>query len=141
MSYLTVFVELFRFIKRYRERQAAAAEVARRERADERAHQLALIDSVFKRLAEGEQARSAGLVAIADAIAQQAGTINTWLEGFKLADPSPTPSQTVTEEDEWRKEAFGEAAEMVAKLPAEFQMAFLADRMDNFDQELEERDE
>jgi hypothetical protein len=128
MSYLTVFFEFFRFIKHYRERTEARLALEAQERAAERAHQRALLETIFTKLVESQRTTTDGILALADAQRAQAGVMQTWLDGFRLNDPTPTPATVVRPEDEWVKEQLRldelGLADASLNLPPEFRLAF-----------------
>jgi len=128
MTYLTAFIEFFRFIKHARERAEARYALEAEERAAERAHQRALLETIFSKQVEGQRVTADGLLAIADAQRAQAGVMQTWLDGFKIIDPTPTPPQVVRPEEEWvreqlRLEELG-ISDASLQLPPEFQLAY-----------------
>jgi hypothetical protein len=130
MSYLTAFVELFRFIKRYRERVETRLAREADERAAERAHQRAMLETIFGKMVESQKVQSESILALADAQRSNADVMKTWLDGFKIADPAPMrPVVAKTDEEEWVKEQLelaklGLADIDVADLPPEFQLAY-----------------
>jgi len=134
MAYLTAFIEIFRFIKRYRERQAERLNAHRAEAASERAHQLAMLNVVADKLVEFTQSQQSGQLEIARALTAQADVMATWLKGFQISDPSPAPPQVVRDEDQWMRENSGSVLD---HLPPEFALALKLqqEQNENFDRE------
>ena len=130
MTYLTAFVELFRFVKRYRERVDARWQRDADERAAERAHQRALLETIFSKMVESQKVQSDSILALADAQRSNADVMKTWLDGFKISDPAPAkPVVANTDEEEWVKEQLelsklGLADLDLNTLPPEFQLAY-----------------
>jgi hypothetical protein len=131
MNYLTVFFEIFRFIKRYRERQDARLQREADERAAERAHQRALLETIFSKMVESQKVQSESIMALADSQRATANVMQTWLDGFKISDPSPQrPSVANNDEEEWLKEQLqlaklGLPADIdLSQLPPEFKLAY-----------------
>jgi hypothetical protein len=124
---LMAFLEPFRFIKRYRERVAAAA-------AAERAHQLAIVDrlaGMIESLSDSQSRQltdvSTALVEIAKSNQAQAEGFSTWLKSFQIATSAPSTS-VIREEDEVRAEQARFLEELGipadAEIPAELKLAF-----------------
>jgi hypothetical protein len=124
------FIEPFRFIKHFRERQTERDRLAREERHAERTHQQKLLEAIvgamtsMQETASTESAKTAeGLVAIAGSMAKQAEGFAEWIKLFRAQD-APTTS-IIRDEDELADEL--EAAGMpreLAQLPQEFQLAW-----------------
>jgi hypothetical protein len=143
-TFLSAFFELFRVIKRYRERQEARFVREAEERAAERAHQRALLETIFTKLVESQKVTSESVMALADAQRSQANVMQTWLDGFKISDPTPVKPQVVRPEEEWVKEQLRlneiGLADAALQLPPEFQLAFELsklnqDSLEDFDRE------
>ena len=147
MSYLLAFVEFFRFIKHARERAERRLEREAFERAEERAHQRALLETIFSKIADSQRTQFEGLIAIAEAQRASSDVMKQWLDGFRIADPTPTKPSVAREEDEWVREQLQLAEHGLADiadldLPPEFQLAFELSRQnqaqleaDGFDRE------
>jgi hypothetical protein len=140
MAYLTAFIELFRFVKRYRQRADARLAFEAQERAEERAHQRLLLETIFNKMVESQRVQADSLMAIADAGKAQAGVMQTWIEGFRVADTSPAPPSVVRDDEQWVKEqmrlkdlGLGDLADF--ELPPEFKLAF-----DEFQREAQDFD-
>jgi len=116
---------MFGFIRRWRERQEA-------REAQERAHQLAMLDRVttmVENLSDSQTKQAAeqgaALVAVAKALAAQADVFASWMKSFQTTD-APT-SSVVREEDELAAEQarlFEELGiEPGSAIPEEFKLA------------------
>lgn len=131
MNYLTVFFEIFRFIKRYRERQEARLQREADERAAERAHQRALLETIFSKMVESQKVQSESIMSLAESQRATANVMQTWLDGFKIADPTPQrPSVANSDEEAWVKEQL-QLAQLglptdidLSQLPPEFKLAY-----------------
>lgn len=137
---LMAILETFRFVKRYRLRQAQARELERQERAAEREHQFTMLETIFSKMVEMQKVNNEGLLALAGAQQAQADVLATWLKGFQISDPSPQPPQTVREEDEWVAEqrrlmVAGDPDAFPVDLPPEFQLAFAIEHLDKMNQQ------
>jgi hypothetical protein len=139
MAYLTAFIELFRFIKRSRERADARLRFQMEEASRERAHQLAMLDTIFSRMVDFARTQNEGMLEIARAQTAQAGVMGEWLKGFQVSDPTPVPPQVVRDEDVWERESM---ESLLKELPPEFKLAFDLDKLnqasleaDGFDRE------
>lgn len=110
------------FIERARARREA------RERAV-REHQLRMVELITNAVKEVASANSATLTPVLEAMTAQTAVLQTWLDGFKLTDPSPRPSDNRNEEHEAllaaQREllAMGEDDDPLSKFP-EFGLAF-----------------
>ncbi len=129
MSYLTAFYEIFRFIKRYRDRQAALRADEAEERAAERAHQRAMLETIFSKIVESQTVQSESILALADSQRASAAVMQTWLDGFRIADSTPQPPTVANSAQQWVKEQldlgqFGLDDVDLGTLPPEFQLAF-----------------
>jgi hypothetical protein len=126
MTYLHSFIEAFRFIRKFRlwldERHTRrlAAE------ASERAHQLAMLDTIFSKMVEFSRAQNEGMLEVAKAQLAQSNVMAEWLKGFHISDPTPLPPQVVRDEDLWMKENMGAVLD---ELPPEFRLAFNLDKL------------
>ena len=125
MTYLTAFVQLFRFIQRYRDRAEARRVAEAAERAAERMHQLQMLDGLFTKLVEVSRANAEPILELARAQQAQADVMSAWLKGFAISDPSPTPPQVVNDEALWAQEQRAALAELASagELPQEFALA------------------
>lgn len=129
MSYLQVFFEFFRFAKRYHERAERRLALEAEERERERAHQRALLETIFSKQVESQRLSHESILALADSQRAQANVMQTWIDGFRVADTTPAPPSTVRPEEEWLKEQlrladFGLEDIAGLELPPEFQLAF-----------------
>lgn len=125
LSLFAQLIEPFRFFKHRRERKA-------HERALEREHQLAMLQSVtgmIEALVDGQAKQAsetaAALVEIAKSNQAQAEGFTTWLKSFQVTEP-PTTS-VVREEDEFNEEQkrFLETIGVApGDVPEEFRLAF-----------------
>lgn len=126
MTYLTSFIEFFRFIKHAHERAERRYVLEAEERAAERAHQRALLETIFTKMADSQRIQADGLMSIADASRANADVMKTWLDGFKISDPTPQRPQVATaDEEDWvgskiRLEDYGLTPEDLKTLPADF---------------------
>jgi hypothetical protein len=125
----TALVDAFRFIKRYRERQAALRGEQLLERERERQHQLELMKVISSQLVEFARANNEGLLKLADASKEQAEVFKTWIEGFKPPSDLPIESSRVSEHDEWEREQ-KELEDVTSYLPPEFRLAAALDAAD-----------
>lgn len=121
--------EFFRFIKHARERTERRLALEAQERADERAHQRAMLETIFTKLADSQKGSNESIIALADAQRAQAAVMQTWLDGFKISDPSPAPPVVVRDDEEWLREQLrlnelGLADLSIDSLPPEFQLAY-----------------
>lgn len=128
-SYLQAFAELFRIIKRYRERQERRLEREAREREAERAHQRQLLETIFSKMVESQQVQSSSILALAESQRASASVMQTWLDGFRIADPTPQKPQVASNAQSWVKEQLnlgelGLGDVDLRTLPPEFQLAF-----------------
>ena len=121
MNYLRLFVELFRFIKRYRERELQRLAYEANERKLEREHQRLLVEGIFQRIVDLAQTMNVGVVEIAKAQMAQAASFQQWLDGFKIQDPSPA---VPTSPDSVERQAWLEENGFPTDLPPEFQLAY-----------------
>jgi hypothetical protein len=126
MAYLQAFVELFRFVKRYRLRETERLNAERAERAAERLHQLEMVKTIFGSMVELSRENAAPIHKLAEAQSASAEVLSAWLKGFHIADPSPAPPQVADDEQEWKSEQLKELAE---HLPPEFKLAFDLDKL------------
>ena len=137
MTYLTAFIELFRFIKRYRQRADARLALEAQERAEERAHQRAMLETIFTKMVDAQRASNEGILTLADAQRAQASVMQTWLDGFRISDPTPTPASVVRPEEEWVREQLRldelGLADASLNLPPEFSLAFQLAQQDSGD--------
>jgi hypothetical protein len=123
MAYLQAFVELFRFVKRYRLRETERLNAERAERAAERLHQLEMVKTIFGSMVELSRENAAPIHKLAEAQSASAEVLSAWLKGFHIADPSPAPPQVADDDEEgWRREQLAELA-AAAALPPEFALA------------------
>lgn len=144
MPYLTAFIELFRFIKRARNRADAAWQREADERAAERAHQRAMLETIFGKMVESQKVQSESILALAESQRANATVMQTWLDGFRINDPTPMRPSVAPSPDEnaWVKEQLG-LAEMglgdieIDNLPPEFRLALELSRM-NHEEDSEE---
>lgn len=118
MSYLQTLFESIRFIKHYRERQAQREAFARSERAEERKHQLLLVEGISQRIVDLAREQNIGLVEIAKAQQAQAASFQQWIDGFKIQNPEPLPPISLEQLDAMK------VAEEDGLLPPEFQLAY-----------------
>ena len=142
MTYLTAFVELFRFIKRYRDRAEARLNREASERAEERLHQRAMLETIFSKIVESQKVQAESIISLADAQRSQSNVMQTWLDGFKIADPTPQPPSVVRPEEEWLREqqrlmTLGGDGVDYDNLPPEFQLAYDLARGFNQDEDIE----
>lgn len=140
MNYLTAFVELFRFLKRYRERKDAQRQFELEALREEREHQLKMLETIFSRMVDLSASNNAGILELAKAQQAQADVLATWLKGFHISDPTPTAPSVVRDEDEWtaeqrRKLLNGDPDAFPVDLPPEFQLAFAIDHLDKLNQD------
>lgn len=143
--WFSAFLKAVGFIRRYRERQEARRIADAAERAREREHQRLLIEGVAKELTKLLSAQSEPLIKLAEASAAQAEVMSTWLKSFQVSDPTPTPSQTVRDEDEWideqrRKLAVGDPTAFPVDLPPELQLAYSLGALESFPDESFDRE-
>lgn len=130
MSYLLSFIEFFRFIKHARERSEARYTREADERASERAHQRAMLETIFTKLVDSQKANAEPIMALAEAQRANASVLQQWLDGFKIIDPTPMrPSVAHTDQDDWVKEQLelaklGLADIDIDSLPPEFKLAY-----------------
>lgn len=104
MNYFLQFVQLFRFIQNYRNRQAAKEEAQRQERREEREHQRLMLEAIFSKMVEQAAVQADALIQLAKAQQASAEVLSSWLKGFQLSNPSPEPPQVVHPEQEWARE-------------------------------------
>lgn len=129
MAYLTAFIEFFRFVKHYRDRVERRLALEAEERERERAHQRALLETIFGKMLDSQKVQHESILALADSQRAQANVMQTWIDGFRVADTTPTPPSTVRPEEEWVKQQLG-LAELglgdlaLDELPPEFQLAY-----------------
>lgn len=138
---MAAWLSPFRFIFRYRQRQAVAAELLRSEREAERSHQAILLKTFLSSLeaiqeasAKESTANAGALIEVAKSITAQAQSFGQWITLFNTT--SPPTSSTITEEDEYRAEQLanhqkGLPAD-IAALPEEFQLAWTLHNDPNF---------
>lgn len=133
MTYLTAFFEIFRFIKRWRERQQADLARQAAERAAERDHQLAMLETIFSKMLANSQVQAEAMVKLAEGQMEYAKVIQTWLEGFRINDPTPVapiptdpePSNPVMDQL-LELQQLGVIDEIdINSIPAELQQAYL----------------
>lgn len=129
MSYLQLFFEFFRFIKHARERTEARLIREADEREAERAHQRQLLETIFSKMVESQKSQSESILALAESQRASAAVMQTWLDGFRVADPTPTPPQVASNAQAWVKEQLGLADLGLedlesGELPPEFMLAF-----------------
>jgi hypothetical protein len=134
MLYLTVLVDAFRFISRYRDRQAALRAEQARERAQEREHLRLLVEGVFVRLVDLIKVNQEGVLKLAEAQAKQADAFATWLKGFQTIPSENNQSTTIRDEDEWvaeqrRLAEQGDPNAFPVSLPPEFQLAYTLEKL------------
>lgn len=134
MSYLTVFVEFFRFVKRYRERQEALRIAQATERHAERVHQLQLVETLFSKLIEHSKAQNEPLMEIAKAQQNMAETFSGWMKSFAIPEGQLQPLAPIAPQDEgWEFDDVLEGLdpkELAKNLPPEFSLAFQLDEME-----------
>ncbi len=143
--YLQILVKAFQFIRKFRLWREAVEERRAKERALEREHQRLLVEGITRSLVEFAQANNSGLLEMAKASAAQAEVMSTWLKGFQVSDTSPTPSQTVRDEDEWvdeqrRKIALNDPTAFPVDLPPELQLAYSLGALEQFPDESFDRE-
>jgi hypothetical protein len=129
MAYLTAFFEFFRFIKHYHERAERRLALEAEERERDRAHQRAMLETIFGRMLDSNKVQHETFLALADAQKAQANVMQTWIDGFRVADTSPAPPSTVDDEKAWLKEQLrlgevGLGDLDPGNLPPEFQLAY-----------------
>lgn len=127
--YLRAFFDLFRFIKRYRERQLAQQQREAAERAREREHQFQIIDSIATKLIDFAKTNQEGLIELAKASNAQAAVFQTWIDGFKPISSDPIPSSRVSEQDEYEREEQALMSELSAIHP-DFALALKLNELD-----------
>ena len=133
MAYLTAFFEIFRFIKRYRERRLADIQREADERAAERDHQFRMLETIFTKMMETQKVQSDSVYALAESNKAYAEVMKTWLDGFKITDP--TPAKPIPSERIPSNPAMDELLEMQElgiidpldpeSIPAELRQAYL----------------
>ena len=100
MKYLSAFIELFRFLRRRRERLAA-------EKAAEREHTLELVDRVLKSAEVQAELFAKTQIAQAEANTRQAEALGKWFEMFKVnneaAQQTTSSVRPEDEHDEWQQ--------------------------------------
>lgn len=123
---MVAFVDVFRVIRRYRERQLETRRL-------EREHQLALVGQIVRSIevitegsAKQAEENTKAISALASASASQAAAFSTWLGSFTTS-ASPT-SSVVRDADE----IAAEDARLAADLPEEFRLAFSLHGNDDF---------
>ncbi len=133
MSFLHKFIQPFRFIARYRTRQALARVREWKLREAERDHQAALLklfltslETIQEASAKESTQNSAALIEVAKSVAAQAQSFSEWMKCFQTSS-APTTS-VVRDEDEYREEQMrniqaGIPAD-IASLPEEFRLAW-----------------
>ncbi len=133
MSFLLTIIAPFRFISRWRTRQALTRMRDWREKQAEREHQQTLLKTFLTSLetiqetsAREASDNSKALIEVAKAMTQQAAGFAEWMKCFQTTS-SPTTS-VVTEEDEYKAEQMkameaGMPAD-IAALPEEFRLAW-----------------
>lgn len=147
MAYLTAFLEIFRFIKRWRERADASLQREADERAAERAHQRAMLETIFSKIVESNKAQAEPIYALAESQRAYASVMQTWLDGFKISDPTPQrPSVANSDEQAWVAEQLqlaklGLADIDMSDLPPEFKLAFELSKMNQDHDSLPEQSE
>lgn len=132
MAYLQAFrafIEFFRFIKHARERTERRLALEAEERELERAHQRAMLETIFGRMLETQKVNSDSILALADAQKAQASVMQTWIDGFRVADTAPAPPSSVDDKAAWVKEQLGLVQLGLGdlatdELPIEFQLAY-----------------
>lgn len=129
-AFLTMAFEAFRFIKKYRLRQAERERVEREERAKEREHQRLIVEAIASRLIDVVKTNQDGMLALAQSTSKYADVMQTWIKGFQIQNPEPEPSSTVRDEDEWAAEEKREMEHAIQFLPAEFQLAYGLNQLD-----------
>lgn len=133
-AFLTRLILPFRFVSRYRSRQALARMREWREKEAERSHQQALLKTFLTSLetiqetsAKESSANAQALMKVAESVAAQAQSFAEWMKCFQTTT-APT-SSVVTEDDEYRSEQLalvkqGLPADVDA-LPEEFRLAWV----------------
>lgn len=129
MAFLTAFVEFFRFVKHYRERQEAQRLVEATERELERQHQRMMLEIITDKLVSFAQANQEGLLKLAEAANAQANVFQTWIDGFKPPTNTPEPPSRVSDEDEWEREEKATFNEL-AQLHPDFALALKLNQLD-----------
>lgn len=116
--WLTALADIFRFVKRYREREATALQ-------SERDHQLALITQLARSLevitegsAKQAEENTKAIMALSASSAEQAKAFSSWIDSFKIA---AAPTSSVVRDDD---EIAEEQARLEESLPEEFRLAF-----------------
>lgn len=126
--------EAFRFIKRYRQRVREAEDRKRQDQREEREHQLAIVSTIVSKLAEAQSKSQDALIAIADAQRSQSEVMGSWFKSFHV-DPLTSNAPHIMNDDEEvleeqrRAWAMGETDKLPSDLPAEFQLAFSLEKM------------
>ena len=134
MTYLTAFLEAFRFVRKFRLWLEAREDKRLAAAAAERAHQLAMLDTIFSKMVEFSRAQNEGMLEVAKAQLAQSNVMGEWLKGFHISDPTPIPPQVVRDEDLWRRE---QMAGLLDELPPEFKLAFDLDQLNKSSLEAE----
>jgi hypothetical protein len=127
---LLKLLEPFRFIKRYRERQAERLVALATERAAERAHQLEMLDTLFSKMVELQRTNNAPLLEIAKAQQANSEIFGAWMKSFSIPDSSPA-LPLGPPADEW--EFDGDVAELkrlASELPPEYSLGFQLDELE-----------
>ena len=128
MTYLITLLDSLRFIRRFRLWLDARQERRLQAEAAERAHQLAMLDTLFSKVVEFSRSQQEGQLEIAKALTANAGVMTEWLKGFHISDPTPIAPQVVREE--WESDDV--MKQLAAQLPSEFKLAF---ELDQFNQQ------
>ena len=134
MTYLTAFLEAFRFVRKFRLWLEAREDKRLAAAAAERAHQLAMLDTIFSKMVEFSRAQNEGMLEVAKAQLAQSNVMGEWLKGFHISDPTSIPPQVVRDEDLWRRE---QMAGLLDELPPEFKLAFDLDQLNKSSLEAE----
>jgi hypothetical protein len=129
LTYLQLFFEFFRFIKHARERAERRLQFEAEERAAERAHQRAMLETIFTKMVEGQRTQADSILALADSQKATAGVMQTWLDGFRISDPTPQAPTVASDAQAWVKEqldlgSLGLGDIESGELPPEFELAF-----------------
>jgi hypothetical protein len=126
-NWLRALFEVFRFLKRRRERLNAQTRQERAERAEERQHQLDLLESLFSKIVTMAQEQQKGLLEVAKAQQAQAAVLTKWLEGFQnTPEPEePTIAPSLRDEDDPMEDLTAALGDVdPSELPPEFRLAF-----------------
>lgn len=137
INWLTAFVRAFRFIQKYRDRQASLRRELQAEARQRHEDNLESYTVIIRELSSLIQKQLAPISELVDIQHKQVDLLTTWFKSFQPStDPTPKASH---EEDPWIPAVPGGRAAFFpdADLPEEFKLAFMLqhDTEGTFDRE------